>query len=54
MVRKSNVAVRTTKTLRLVVRQLANRWVGILHVCLERGCLYDEENAWPMRKEIAA
>jgi hypothetical protein len=36
------------------VRQLANRWVGILHVCLERGCLYDEEIAWPSRLEIAA
>jgi len=36
------------------VRQLANRWVGILHACLERGCLYDEEIAWPTPKEIAA
>jgi hypothetical protein len=36
------------------VRQLANRWVGILHTCLERGCLYDEEIAWPTSKDIAA
>jgi hypothetical protein len=26
------------------VRQLANRWVGILHTCLERDCRYDEVN----------
>jgi len=25
-----------------------------LHTCLERGCLYDEEIAWPTKKEIAA
>jgi hypothetical protein len=42
------------KTHRKAVRQLANRWVGILHACLERGCLYDEEIAWPTREEIAA
>ena len=42
------------KTHRKAVRQLANRWVGILHACLERGCLYDEEVAWPTREEIAA
>jgi hypothetical protein len=36
------------------VRQLANRWVGILHTCLERGCLYDEEIAWPTSQDIAA
>jgi hypothetical protein len=42
------------KTHRKAVRQLANRWVGILHTCLERGCLYDEEIAWPTREEIAA
>ena len=39
---------------RKAIRQLANRWVGILHTCLERGCLYDEEIAWPTKKEIAA
>jgi hypothetical protein len=42
------------KTHRKAVRQLANRWVGILHACLERGCLYDEEIAWPTPEEIAA
>jgi hypothetical protein len=42
------------KTHRKAVRQLANRWVGILHTCLERGCLYDEQIAWPRPEEIAA
>jgi hypothetical protein len=36
------------------VRQLANRWVGILHTCLERDCLYDEAIAWSTTKDIAA
>jgi hypothetical protein len=36
------------------LRQLVNRWVGILHTCLERGCLYDEELLWPTKKELAA
>jgi len=35
-------------------RQLANRFVGILHACLERGCLFDEEIAWPTSQDIAA
>ena len=35
------------KTHRQALRQLANRLVGILHVCLERGVLYDELVAWP-------
>jgi hypothetical protein len=34
------------KTHRQALRQLANRWVGILHICLERGCTYDETAAW--------
>ena len=42
------------KSHRKAVRQLANRWVGILHACLERGCLYDEQIAWPTREEVAA
>src|ERR1035437_281395 len=42
------------KTHRKDVRQLANRWVGILHVCVERGCLYDETIAWTKREDIAA
>jgi transposase len=39
---------------RKAIRQLANKWVGILHTCLERGCLYDENIAWPTIKELAA
>lgn len=42
------------KTHRTAIRQLANRWVGILHACLERGCLYDEEIAWIRYQNIAA
>jgi hypothetical protein len=34
------------KTHRQALRQLANRWVGIFHTCLERGVLYDEHLAW--------
>ena len=41
------------KTHRQAIRQLANRWVGILHVCLERNCFYDEETAWTPRTGIA-
>ena len=35
------------KTHSQAIRQLANRWVGILHACLERRELYREEVAWP-------
>lgn len=28
------------------LRQLANRWIGILHGCLKTGALYDENTAW--------
>jgi len=35
-------------------RQLANRWVGILHHCLERDELYREDIAWPRGPELAA
>jgi hypothetical protein len=28
------------------LRQLANRWVGILHGCLKHGTTYDEHTAW--------
>lgn len=35
------------KSHQMAQRQLANRWVGILHTCLERGALYDEMLAWP-------
>jgi hypothetical protein len=34
------------KTHRQALRQLANRWVGILHTCLERNQRYDEQRAW--------
>lgn len=42
------------KTNNQALRQLANRLVGILHVCLERGELYREEVAWPEPEEVAA
>jgi Transposase/Transposase IS116/IS110/IS902 family len=34
------------KTHRQALGQLANRWVGILHTCLERSVVYDEHLAW--------
>jgi Transposase/Transposase IS116/IS110/IS902 family len=34
------------KTHRQALRQVANRWVGILHTCLERNELYNEHRAW--------
>jgi hypothetical protein len=37
------------KTYRQAIRQLANRWVGILHACLEQHVLYDENLAWKHR-----
>jgi transposase len=42
------------KTHRQALRQLANRLVGILHVCLEREVSYDEIVAWPQQSERAA
>jgi transposase len=36
------------------VRQLGNRLVGILHVCLERRHPYREEVAWPEPEQAAA
>ncbi len=42
------------KTYRQAVRQLANRWVGILHACLEQRVTYDESLAWKQRADIAA
>jgi transposase len=43
------------KTHRQALRQLANRWVGILHGCLEQQRLYDETIAWKkVDDEIAA
>jgi hypothetical protein len=42
------------KTHRQALRQLANRWVGILHTCLDRGVLYDEHQAWSHLQPTAA
>jgi len=42
------------KTHRQALRQLANRWVGILHTCLEHNHLYDEHLAWSHLTAIAA
>lgn len=42
------------KTHRQATRQLANRWVGILHACLEQRVDYDENLAWKHRIDIAA
>jgi transposase len=42
------------KTHRQATRQLANRWVGILHHCLEREELYSEEIAWRTESTFAA
>ena len=41
-------------THRQAVRQLANRWVGILHACLEQRVNYDENIAWKHRVDLAA
>lgn len=42
------------KTHRQALRQLANRWVGILHACLQRGQPYDETAAWGHLQVTAA
>jgi hypothetical protein len=42
------------KTHHQALRQLANRWVGILHGCLEAGVVYNESIAWPSLREAAA
>ena len=42
------------KTHRQATRQLANRWIGILHACLEQQVTYDENLAWKHRSDIAA
>jgi hypothetical protein len=39
------------KTHSQATRQLANRWVGILHACLQRRETYREELAWPQRTQ---
>jgi hypothetical protein len=42
------------KTHRQAVRQLANRWVGVLHACLEQRVEYNESLAWKHRADLAA
>ncbi len=42
------------KTHRQAIRQLANRWVGILHACLDQRADYDETIAWKHRIDLAA
>ena len=42
------------KTHHQALRQLANRWVGILHNCLETEELYDEDLAWMSKNCVAA
>ena len=42
------------KTHRQAIRQLANRWVGILHACLNQRVDYDETIAWKHRVDLAA
>jgi len=42
------------KTHRQALRQVANRLVGILHICLDRTVLYDEHAAWQHGSELAA
>ena len=45
---------RRDKTHRKAIRQVANRWAGILHGILERECLYDEDTAWRPASDLAA
>ena len=42
------------KTHQQALRQLANRWVGILHTCLDRQTTYDENLAWGHLNPLAA
>jgi transposase len=42
------------KTHRQALRQLANRWVGILHGCLTHRTTYHEHLAWPQPDHLAA
>ena len=42
------------KTHQQALRQLANRWVGILHTCLDRQTAYDEDLAWGHLSQLAA
>ncbi len=40
------------KTHRQALRQLANRWVGILHGCLAARQPFNEQIAWPAAREV--
>jgi Transposase/Transposase IS116/IS110/IS902 family len=42
------------KTHRQALRQLASRWAGILHACLQHGQTYDEAAAWQHLEAVAA
>ena len=42
------------KTHRQALRQLANRWTGILHTCLQQGHPYNEHTAWAHLQAAAA
>lgn len=42
------------QTHRRALRSLANRWVGILHGCLQHRARYSEQVAWPAAEEVAA
>ena len=42
------------KTHHQALRQLANRWVGILHACLDHHSHYDETAAWQHLQADAA
>jgi hypothetical protein len=42
------------KTHGQALRQLANRWVGILHFCWEHEVLYSEEIAWSQKVPLVA
>jgi transposase len=42
------------KTHHQALRQLANRWVGILHGCLDSRVLYSEDLAWRVLIDVAA
>jgi hypothetical protein len=36
------------------LRQLSNRWIGMLHGCLKTGITYDEHTTWAHILERAA
>ena len=42
------------KTHHQALRQLANRWVGILHGCVQSRTIYSEDTAWPALLDVAA